>query len=386
MTSVHPDGVSRPRRDAAEPEQRLNPSGVDDLSSFEVRMRMHALGWAVLPVLPHDVLRGGAGKAPALNGYTSSAFGYDKEIPAPTVIASWKSGSSGIGGTGICCNRVAGIDIDVSTTRDLSNKIRNHAEIVFGLTPFVRIGNSPKVLLVYRRHQSVKKLRLKCASGSGDGLDVIVDGHFVAYGIHPKTLKYYEWVGPTSPLTAEPEAAPLISQTQVDEFLARVQNDMDLNKSGGRAGIGNGQVQVTRDSSGLVVSGRDYHLYSIVRCAWHAMSREGTNVTVKMLADRAWEDFTATTNMVGTKENYREALKKASWRIKHQKTWRPERVVAAGNPTYRIKRASLKEAERDIERHIFEFGVRSAARRDAVRVINEEKMRSEKEAYDAMPF
>ena len=386
MASVHPDGVSGPRRDAVGSERRLNPSGVDHLSPYEVRMRMHALDWAVLPVLPHDVLKNGAGKAPALNGYTSSAFGYDKELPTLDVIKSWKSGTSGLGGTGICCNRVAAIDIDVYTTEVLSAKIRRYAEDVFGKTPFVRVGNSPKTLLLYRRDRSVKKLNQKCASGSGDGLDIIVDGHFVAYGIHPKTSKYYEWIGQSNPLSTSPEAAPIISQTQVDEFLTHVQNDMDLNKSGGRPGKATGQSQVTRDASGRVISGRDYHLYNIVRAAWHEMLLAGADITTKTLADRSWEEFTATTNMVSTKETYREALNKASWRIKNQATWRPRRIIAIGDPTYRLERASLEEAERDIARHISEFGARSAARRDAVRAFNEDKKRAQKEADDAMPF
>lgn len=353
---------------------------------------MHALGWSVLPILPHDVQRNGAGKAPALNGYNNGAFGYDKEGASQAEIQSWNAGSAARGGTGVCCNRVAAVDIDVLSSAELSTKVRILAERVFGSTPFVRTGQFPKTLLVYRRDQTVRKFAQKCASGNGDGLEIIADWHFVAYGIHPKTSHYYSWTGLAEPLNSPPEAAPLITQAQVDKFFYLVREIMDLNKTGGRRNIRSTDLeqQATRDSIGRVVSGRDRHLYYIVWRVWRRMHQAGEEITVQALADHAWEEFEATTILTGCKETYRDARAKAAWRIREEERRCPERVIAPGIPTYLDQRVPLEEAERAILRQITEFGARAAARREAAEAAKEEERKRLKklaeEYEDGIPF
>ena len=115
-------------------------------------------------------------------------------------------------GVGIACgghSRVIGVDIDILDA-EISGNIRRMIEERLGVTPLVRVGKSPKVLLVYRTTEKMEKL-------SYHPIEVLANGQqFVAYGVHPDTGLPYTW-----PIEAPDEtpvdSLPLVTPAQVKE-------------------------------------------------------------------------------------------------------------------------------------------------------------------------
>ncbi|QKS31383.1 MAG: bifunctional DNA primase/polymerase [Candidatus Accumulibacter similis] len=90
-------------------------------------------------------------------------------------------------GIGIATGRVIGIDIDVLSDPQLAKRIEDLAREMLGDTPALRIGRSPKRLLVYRADRPFKGFKRP-------PIDVLGLGQqFVAYGLHPETGQPYDW-------------------------------------------------------------------------------------------------------------------------------------------------------------------------------------------------
>jgi hypothetical protein len=144
------------------------------------------------------------------------------------------------GGAGIRCNgKFIAIDID-SMSPEWAAKVHKAALKVLGPAP-VRIGRSPKCLLVYRAADRIdyRQVRfddgvdpakpglVECLSG-GDGTK-----WFVAIGTHPVTGKPYTW----------PEGIPHASQLttvteeQISEFFARLAKDLPKAQGAGSTQI-----------------------------------------------------------------------------------------------------------------------------------------------------
>jgi putative DNA primase/helicase len=105
--------------------------------------------------------------------------------------------------TGLRCDGIAAIDIDVPNEK-LSFALAKEASERFGKTSLLRVGKSPKVLMVYRlaapdcgRIATTKYEFPGCPKGiqveilNGNGKQ------FVGFGVHPETGKPYHWVGVT---------------------------------------------------------------------------------------------------------------------------------------------------------------------------------------------
>ena len=89
-------------------------------------------------------------------------------------------------GIGIPGGKVVGIDIDCLDA-DLALEVDRLCQRELGDTPALRIGQAPKRLLVYRTAEPF-------SSRSYGSLELLCLGkQFVAYGIHPKTGRAYEW-------------------------------------------------------------------------------------------------------------------------------------------------------------------------------------------------
>ena len=89
-------------------------------------------------------------------------------------------------GIGVPGGKVVGIDIDVLDA-DLALEVDRLCQRELGETPALRIGLAPKRLLVYRTAAPF-------SSRSYGPLEILCLGRqFVAYGIHPKTRRPYEW-------------------------------------------------------------------------------------------------------------------------------------------------------------------------------------------------
>lgn len=115
-------------------------------------------------------------------------------------------------GVGIVCgghSRVIAVDIDVLDA-EISGAIRRTFEERLGVTPLVRVGKAPKVLLVYRCTEKMEKL-------SYQPIEVLAHGQqFVAYGVHPDTGLPYAWPV-EAPDETPVDSLPLVTPAQVRE-------------------------------------------------------------------------------------------------------------------------------------------------------------------------
>ena len=128
--------------------------------------------------------------------------------------------------TGLLCEGITGVDIDVPEQR-LADEAVNLAEILFGTTPLVRIGEAPKALLVYRTETAFGKRQtpeLFLLDGTKCKVELLAKGQqFVADGLHPATGKPYWWTGET-PETVRRDELPVIDETQARTFIAQAEH------------------------------------------------------------------------------------------------------------------------------------------------------------------
>lgn len=96
-------------------------------------------------------------------------------------------------GVALACGRyTVAFDIDL-TDEDQVRDVRAIVESVCGPTPLVRVGNAPKVALIYRSLEPIVSIRLPKLQIIGLGTMLM------AYGTHPRTRRPYRWVGGAAP-------------------------------------------------------------------------------------------------------------------------------------------------------------------------------------------
>ena len=104
-------------------------------------------------------------------------------------------------------SRVVGVDIDILDA-EVAGNVRRLFEERLGVTPLVRVGKAPKVLLVYRCTEKIDKL-------SYQPIEVLANGQqFVAYGVHPDTGLPYTWPD-ESPAETPVESLPTVTPEQL---------------------------------------------------------------------------------------------------------------------------------------------------------------------------
>ncbi len=115
-------------------------------------------------------------------------------------------------GIGVVGGNVAGVDIDIAEDAELALRIQQLARERLGDTAAVRIGRSPKRLLVYRTTAPFKGLKRH-------PLEVLCLGQqFVAYATHPGTGRPYDW--PEDSLAdLDIGSLPAIDEEQARAFL-----------------------------------------------------------------------------------------------------------------------------------------------------------------------
>lgn len=191
---------------------------MSDNHLLEQRLCLLGNGFIPLPVLSHTYPGDGAGKGVHLDAWT------DIDITSDAV-RGWGYGKRrNDSNTGIRCGEVVGLDIDVYDPA-LADRLRKLALAHFGGEPPIRIGQPPKCLMLYRTAvPRTKRVTGKYAlPGYGDEkgsrVEVLGKGQqLVGFGIHPVTLKPFEWIGP-SPLEIKVSELPLVDNDAVDEFL-----------------------------------------------------------------------------------------------------------------------------------------------------------------------
>lgn len=115
------------------------------------------------------------------------------------------------------------VDIDCMDPT-LVYQIQTIAENVLGKAP-VRIGRAPKALLVYAAAVPFTRMRLHLKRGDEKGLiEILGDGQqYLVAGVHPVTMKPYEWIG--KPLhTFDPlDDLAVIDMAKCDAFFQEVE-------------------------------------------------------------------------------------------------------------------------------------------------------------------
>src|SRR5262249_36487411 len=108
--------------------------------------------------------------------------------------------------TGILGDEAPGIDIDVRDPT-LVDALAYKAEQIFGTTPLKRVGQPPKLLLVYRAAQPFAKIQTPTfilPNGTEGKVEALCLGQqWLADGTHPDTNEPYRW------LDASPSTVPL---------------------------------------------------------------------------------------------------------------------------------------------------------------------------------
>ena len=105
------------------------------------------------------------------------------------------------------------IDLDI-TERELAKKVLALALGIFGYTPLQRIGNAPKIALLYRQAEQSKPIRTRHipAEDGGHGIDILGKGGMLTFfGAHHKTGRQFIWPEKV-PLQVSPRELPAINQ------------------------------------------------------------------------------------------------------------------------------------------------------------------------------
>jgi hypothetical protein len=166
-------------------------------------------GYSIVPIAAAQKWPGeySNGKWWPMRGWEFQALTKTPEVLVENVWSQWPGT-----GIGICCggqSRVIGVDIDILDA-EISGNIRRKIEELLGPTPLVRVGQAPKVMLVYRTTEKMEKL-------SFHPIEVLASGQqFVGWGVHPKTGQPYTWESET-PAETPVESLPLVTPERVRE-------------------------------------------------------------------------------------------------------------------------------------------------------------------------
>lgn len=147
--------------------------------------RLVERGYNIIPILPGK-------KRPPGNDW-------QKIQSTSELVTSWIDEMPQFG-IGVLASTTCAVDIDCRD-KAVNNKLLHWLKNNVGLGA-IRIGENPKCVVPFQNVERFKKMR-SCEFKTPDGVTQAVEilGHgqqWVAYGIHPKTIKPYEWVsGPT---------------------------------------------------------------------------------------------------------------------------------------------------------------------------------------------
>lgn len=281
----------------AEPAPLPVPAEADGVELFyqinetifgAVAAHMVDLGWSVFPQERH-----GNRQPCSIYGERirwSAEFDLKNSRPSADVLKLWTRHAPA-GNVACVFGPASGdtfaIDIDVKDP-EFSGAVRDLAFEMLGETPFVRVGQAPKMALIYRQPEGGEK-RVRSRSdmfaemaddGKGNkvsvasehGIEILADGKLLTFhGVHHRTGGYFRWhPATTGALIQGPETAPLVTVEQVDAFMNAVAARWPLFKSQGYSGgpVSFGDVGGIRlpklsqgykkhKESGLITDGRE---------------------------------------------------------------------------------------------------------------------------------
>ncbi len=302
---------------------------------------MVAKGWSIFPQEMDNSRRPGSVILPGYNRPQMIRWADEHKLstqrPTKKVLDQW-IGQCGHLNVAVVLGKASGctfiVDIDV-VEETLSRQIQELAVQFFGETPLRRVGNWPKMALVYRRSEEdevdsrspkfIPQTNPENPEGTDQGLEIISTGKaFTFYGKHYRTGRYFNWLKGT-PQTVGPDEVPIVTSKQVNDFMDAVDSIRQFNKVTSHDGTATtwewdpdaqihipkvrsagGAMDWTEDSEGKISDGREAYLtklaYRIVTANPSIAvkpnasgGKELNDVGINTLAKTVIEQFEATT-------------------------------------------------------------------------------------------
>jgi hypothetical protein len=323
--------------------------GVGYPTYAEVALKLFDNGYEPLP------LRLGQ-KRPIVEGWTTLNIDEAK-------VRQWVRESPNAG-VGLRTGRLVGIDIDVLDP-DIAHQMGRIVEERIGATP-MRVGLWPKRLYLAQTDVPFSKQTIRKLEILGLGQQ------FVTFGIHPDTRKPYYWATDETPLDVSLSDLPLVDETTCLELLTElaallppIGAEQRRSRKGGSSTTGSAP---TRNADALVIDGRDGWLSSIAFHAVHDALDAGQSIDENVLADRVWDRFVGSTQLLRSKQDgrfayvYGDALKKVRNKLSLYATDRlPARVVLDSRPVEVAPSLPVEEARKQLADTIGKFCIATEA-------------------------
>lgn len=165
-------------------------------------------GYAIIPIPKGR-------KGPILRGW--------EQIEAtPKHVKQWAKNDYQQGNIGFLTRHTPAVDIDIYNPT-IVQEMREFVEGLLGKTIW-RVGQAPKVMLVYRTETPFRKVQAEFVDEKGQKhkVEILGDGQqFVGIGIHPDTRKAYRWESlERSPVGMPVDFLPTITQSQAEAIVA----------------------------------------------------------------------------------------------------------------------------------------------------------------------
>lgn len=298
-------------------------------------------GWSIFPQEMDGGRQPGSVKRPGDNKPRMIKFSEEHhlatQLPTKDALDTWIA-QCGHLNVAVVLGKASGhafvLDIDV-VEETLSREIQELAERFFGQTPLRRVGNWPKMALIYRHNEDdiVESRSPKFSpqthpenpGGLDQGVEIIANGKPMTFhGKHHKTGRYFTWLQ-GHPQTHGPETVPVVTSQQVADFMDAVDSLRPFNKSRSFDGTAttwewdpDAQVHVPKvrsaggamdwieDDKGLITDGREAYItklaYRIVTANPSIVQKPGpqggfviNEIGVNTLMKTVVEQFEATT-------------------------------------------------------------------------------------------
>jgi len=189
----------------------------------DVAPALASRGWRPIPLNP-------ATKRPAESGW--QRFNSEECPPAELQAMALYHGEAA---TGIAVPSISmALDIDIMDESAALVTIAI-ADQVFGRTPLRRVGQAPKIVLIYRAESGL-------ASSKPHPLEIYCgSGQVVAYGVHAKAGRPYQWIE-AEPLhtRADDPVLPLVTNASLSAFMKQAAPILDSLRRARRSAGGNG--------------------------------------------------------------------------------------------------------------------------------------------------
>ena len=185
-------------------------------------------GWSVFPQERDERRKPGNVRGEVIKW--SEEYKMAEQLPDIATVRSWQRANLHLNVAlvfGPAIGNVFALDIDI-TDPDMAAEVILIAEDILGPTRFKRIGQYPKMALLYRWGNGVgENIQRKFTNKDGDGasehgIDVLAVGKpLTIYGLHHKTGHRFEWPD-LHPLISTPDEVPEITLEAYRRFYAAV--------------------------------------------------------------------------------------------------------------------------------------------------------------------